>query len=382
MKLPIYLDYCSTTPVEQKVADKMYQYLTFNGIFGNPASRFHPYGWKAAEAVDVARNYVASLIGANPDEIFFTSGATESNNLALKGVISNSQHRHIITSLTEHKAILDVCQQLEQNGCNITRLTPQKNGIITLQQVNNAICKDTVLISLMHVNNETGIIQNIDQLGQLCRDRGIIFHVDATQSVGKIPIDLNKLPVDLMSFSSHKLYGPKGIGGIFIRNKPWVCIQAQIHGGGHERGMRAGTLPVHQIVGMGEAYRIAAKNLKNEMLRLQILRNLLWKGIKHIEGIVLNTDLEHSVGMLLNVSFHDVDNKLLIMELRNLAVSTGSACNSANTQSSHVLKAMGLNDELANNSIRFSLGKFTTSEEIEFTITYIQKIITRLRRIS
>ncbi|CUX97009.1 IscS subfamily cysteine desulfurase [Candidatus Hoaglandella endobia] len=381
MKLPIYLDYSASTPVDPLVAEKMMQHLTLDGIFGNPDSRSHRYGWEAEEAVDIARNHVASLVGADPREIIFTSGATESANLAIKGAAHahRFQGSHIITGMTEHKAVLDTCQQLEKEGFIITRLVPQKNGIITPQQVSDTLRDDTILVSLMHVNNETGVIQDIVAFGKLCRDRSVVFHVDATQSVGKLPIDLSVLPVDLMSFSGHKLYGPKGIGGLFVRRKPRVHIEAQIHGGGHELGMRSGTLPVHQIVGMGEAYRLAALALASEMPRLRVLRDRLWQGLQQIDGVSINGCLEQSVATLLNISFLDVDSESLIVALKDLAISTGSACTSANFEPSYVLRAMRLTEELARSSIRFSIGRFTTPEEIEFAITQIQTTITYLR---
>lgn len=383
MKLPIYLDYSATTPVDPRVAEKMMQHLTLDGIFGNPASRSHRYGWQAEEAVDIARNHIADMVGADPREIVFTSGATESNNLALKGAAhaSRAKGRHIITAVTEHKAVLDTCLQLEQEGFTVTRLVPAASGIVTPQQLGDALHDDTILVSLMHVNNETGVIQDIATFGDLCRVRGVFFHVDATQSVGKLPIDLTKLPVDLMSFSGHKVYGPKGIGGLFVRCTPRVRIEAQIHGGGHERGMRSGTLPVHQIVGMGEAYHLATQALASEMPRLQALRDRLWQGLQQIGGVAVNGCLDQGVATMLNVSFRDVDGESLIMALKDLAVSTGSACTSASLEPSYVLRALGLNEELAHSSIRFSLGRFTTSEEIEYAISQTRTAIARLREV-
>ncbi|WP_395479843.1 IscS subfamily cysteine desulfurase [Candidatus Curculioniphilus buchneri] len=384
MRLPVYLDYSSTTPVDPRVVEKMMQYLTLDGIFGNPSSRFHRYGWQAAESVDIARNHIADLLGVDSLEIIFTSGATESNNLALKGVAHAycNVGRHIITGLTEHHSVLDTCKCLEKEGFTVTCLTPQSNGIIMPQQLSEAIRNDTVLVSLMHVNNETGVIQDISALGALCRSRGILFHVDASQSVGKLPINLMILPVDLMSFSAHKVYGPKGIGGLFVRLKPReVHIDAQIQGGGHERGMRSGTLPVHQIVGMGEAYRLASQELQTDMLRLRILRNRLLKGFQKIDGMTVNGDLQQSVAILLNVSFSDIDGAQLIMELKNLAVSMGSACAASSFETSHVLRSMGVSDKLARSSIRFSLGRFTTDEEIDYAIMQVQMAILRLRKL-
>ncbi|AIN46892.1 IscS subfamily cysteine desulfurase [Candidatus Palibaumannia cicadellinicola] len=384
MKLPVYLDYAATTPVDQRVAEKMISYLTIDGIFGNPASRSHRYGWLAEEAVDIARNHIAAMIGADSREIIFTSGATESNNLAIKGVAqaSHDKGRHIITSLTEHKAVLDTCKYLEQHGYSVTWLLPDKHGLISLQQLSDALRDDTILVSLMHVNNEIGIIQNIAAFGQICQNNDIIFHVDATQSIGKLPIDVTVLPVDLMSFSSHKLYGPKGIGCLYISRKRRVRIDAQIHGGGHERGMRSGTLPVHQIVGMGEAYRIAKKEMANDMLRLRVLRDRLWEGLQQIEGVTVNGDLAHCVATLLNVSISHVDGESLIMVLNDLAVSSGSACTYSNFESSYVLRAIGLNDELSHSSIRFSLGRFTTKEEIDYAIKKTQRAIICQRAIA
>lgn len=381
MKLPIYLDYAATTPADPRVASKMMQFLTLDGTFGNPASRSHRFGWQSEEAVDVARNQIAELVNADPREIIFTSGATESDNLAIKGAAHAHQARgkHIITSQTEHKAVLDSCQQLEREGFAVTYLTPTANGIISPDQLRAALRDDTILVTLMHVNNETGVIQDIAAFGELCREREILFHVDATQSVGKLPIDLSQLPVDLMSFSAHKLYGPKGIGALYVRRKPRVQIAAQIHGGGHERGMRSGTLPVHQIVGMGEAYRIAAEERETEMARLQTLRDRLWQGISTLPDVTLNGDLQQSAPNILNLSFADVEGESLIMALKDLALSSGSACTSASLEPSYVLRALGLSEELAHSSLRFSLGRFTTEEEIDYAIALVQKSVTRLR---
>ncbi|WP_340278661.1 IscS subfamily cysteine desulfurase [Pantoea agglomerans] len=381
MKLPIYLDYAATTPADPRVASKMMQFLTLDGTFGNPASRSHRFGWQSEEAVDVARNQIAELVNADPREIIFTSGATESDNLAIKGAAHAHQARgkHIITSQTEHKAVLDSCQQLEREGFAVTYLTPAANGIISPDQLRAALSDDTILVTLMHVNNETGVIQDIAAFGELCREREILFHVDATQSVGKLPIDLSQLPVDLMSFSAHKLYGPKGIGALYVRRKPRVQIAAQIHGGGHERGMRSGTLPVHQIVGMGEAYRIAAEERETEMARLQTLRDRLWQGISTLPDVTLNGDLQQSAPNILNLSFADVEGESLIMALKDLALSSGSACTSASLEPSYVLRALGLSEELAHSSLRFSLGRFTNEEEIDYAIALVQKSVTRLR---
>ncbi|MFC0140577.1 IscS subfamily cysteine desulfurase [Erwinia mallotivora] len=381
MKVPVYLDYAATTPVDPRVAEKMMQYLTFDGTFGNPASRSHRFGWQAEEAVDVARNQVADLIGADPREIVFTSGATESDNLAIKGAAQQHQQkgRHIITSQTEHKAVLDTCAQLEREGFTVTWLAPQPEGLIDLQQLQAAMRDDTVLVSIMHVNNETGIVQDIAAIAELCRSRDILFHVDATQSVGKLPLDVSQLPVDLLSFSAHKLYGPKGIGGLYVRRKPRIRIAAQIHGGGHERGMRSGTLPVHQIVGMGEAYRIAREEMAAEIPRLTALRNTLWQGISQIDGVTLNGDLSRGVAGILNVSFGSVDGETLLMALKDLAVSSGSACTSASMEPSYVLRAMGLSSELAHSSLRFSAGRFTSEEDIDFAVNAVKSAISRLR---
>ncbi|TPD95271.1 IscS subfamily cysteine desulfurase [Pantoea vagans] len=381
MKLPIYLDYAATTPADPRVASKMMQFLTLDGTFGNPASRSHRFGWQSEEAVDVARNQIAELVNADPREIVFTSGATESDNLAIKGAAHAHQARgkHIITSQTEHKAVLDSCQQLEREGFDVKYLTPATNGIISPDQLRAALRDDTILVTLMHVNNETGVIQDIAAFGEICREREILFHVDATQSVGKLPIDLSLLPVDLMSFSAHKLYGPKGIGALYVRRKPRVQIAAQIHGGGHERGMRSGTLPVHQIVGMGEAYRIAAEERETEMARIQALRDRLWQGISALPDVTLNGDLQQSAPNILNLSFADVEGESLIMALKDLALSSGSACTSASLEPSYVLRALGLSEELAHSSLRFSLGRFTTEEEIDYAIALVQKSVTRLR---
>ena len=384
MKLPIYLDYSATTPADPRVAEKMMQCLTLDGNFGNPASRSHRFGWQAEEAVDIARNHIADLVGADPREIIFTSGATESDNLAIKGAAhaNRDKGKHIITSKTEHKAVLDTCSQLESEGFDVTYLSPQRSGLLDLQQLADAMRDDTVLVSVMHVNNEIGVVQDIAAIGEMCRSRGIIFHVDATQSVGKLPIDLAALNVDLMSFTAHKIYGPKGIGALYVRRKPRVRIEAQMHGGGHERGMRSGTLPVHQIVGMGEAYRIAKEEMPTEAPRLRALRDRLWNGIRNMEEVYLNGCLEQGAPNILNVSFNYVDGESLIMALKDLAVSSGSACTSASLEPSYVLRALGLTDELAHSSIRFSLGRFTTAEEIDFAVGQVHNAIGRLRELS
>lgn len=384
MKLPIYLDYSATTPVDPRVAEKMMQCLTMDGIFGNPASRSHRFGWQAEEAVDIARNQIADLVGADPREIVFTSGATESDNLAIKGAAKfyEKKGKHIITCKTEHKAVLDTCRQLEREGFEVTYLAPQRNGLIDLAELEAAMREDTILVSVMHVNNEIGVIQDIEAIGELCRSKGIVFHVDATQSVGKVPVDLSKLKVDLMSFSGHKIYGPMGIGALYVRRKPRIRIEAQMHGGGHERGMRSGTLAVHQIVGMGEAYRIAKEEMAAEAERLSALRMRLWNGINDIEETYLNGCPEHSAPNILNVSFNYVEGESLMMALKDLAVSSGSACTSASLEPSYVLRALGMTDELAHSSIRFSLGRFTTEEEIDYAIKLIHNAIGRLRDLS
>ncbi|WP_429104998.1 IscS subfamily cysteine desulfurase [Aeromonas allosaccharophila] len=384
MKLPIYLDYSATCPVDPRVAEKMMQCLTMDGLFGNPASRSHRFGWQAEEAVDLARNQVAELIGADPREIVFTSGATESNNLAIKGVAHfyASKGKHLITSKTEHKAVLDTCRQLEREGFEVTYLEPMPNGLFTLEMIENAMRDDTILVSLMHVNNEIGVIQDIKGLGELCRSRKILLHVDAAQSVGKVEIDVEAMKIDLLSLSAHKIYGPKGIGALYVRRKPRVRIEAQMHGGGHERGMRSGTLPTHQIVGMGEAFRIAKEEMVSEGERVMALRQRLWDGLKDIEAVYLNGDFEHRVCGNLNVSFAYVEGESLIMALKDLAVSSGSACTSASLEPSYVLRALGLNDELAHSSIRFSIGRFTTEEEIDYAVKLIRDSIGRLREMS
>ncbi len=384
MKLPIYLDYAATCPVDERVAKKMMEYLTVEGNFGNPASRSHKFGWQAEEAVDVARNHIADLIGADSREIVFTSGATESDNLAIKGAAHfyQSKGKHIITCKTEHKAVLDTCRQLEREGFEVTYLNPKSDGLIDLEELKNAMRDDTILVSIMHVNNEIGVIQDIAAIGELCRARKILFHVDATQSVGKLPINLAELKVDLMSMSSHKLYGPKGIGALYVSRKPRVRLEAIIHGGGHERGMRSGTLPVHQIVGMGEAYRICKEEMASEMPRLKALRDRLYNGLKDIEETYVNGSMEHRLDSNLNISFNYVEGESLMMALRDIAVSSGSACTSANLEPSYVLRALGLNDELAHSSIRFTLGRYTTEEEIDYTIELVKNAVAKLRELS
>lgn len=384
MKLPIYLDYAATCPMDERVAKKMMEYMTLDGVFGNPASRSHKFGWQAEEAVDIARNQIADLIGADSREIVFTSGATESDNLAIKGVAHfyQTKGKHIITCKTEHKAVLDTCRQLEREGFEVTYLDPKSDGLVDLEELKATIRPDTILVSIMHVNNEIGVIQDIKAIGDICRERKVLFHTDATQSVGKLPINLAELNVDLLSMSSHKLYGPKGIGALYVRRKPRVRLEAIIHGGGHERGMRSGTLPVHQIVGMGEAYRIAKEEMANEMARLTALRDRLYNGLKVIEETYVNGSMEHRIGSNLNISFNFVEGESLMMALRDIAVSSGSACTSASLEPSYVLRALGRNDELAHSSIRFTLGRWTTEEEIDYTISLMNSAVQKLRDLS
>ncbi|HEX4911438.1 MAG TPA: IscS subfamily cysteine desulfurase [Permianibacter sp.] len=384
MKLPVYLDYSATTPVDPRVAEKMMQYLTEDGQFGNPASRSHKFGWQAEEAVEEARQFVAELINADPREIVWTSGATESDNLAIKGVAEfyKDKGKHIVTCKTEHKAVLDTCRYLEGQGYDVTYLDPEPNGLIDLAKLEASLRPDTILVSIMHVNNEIGVIQDIDAIGAMTRARGILFHVDAAQSTGKLPIDVEKTPVDLMSLTSHKTYGPKGIGALYVRRKPRARIAPQMHGGGHERGMRSGTLPTHQIVGMGEAYRIAKLEMAAENERLLRLRHKLWNGIKDLEEVHLNGDADRRIAGNLNVSFNYVEGESLIMALKDLAVSSGSACTSASLEPSYVLRALGRSDELAHSSLRFTIGRFTTEEQIDFAIAEIRKAVTRLREMS
>ncbi|MFQ6370418.1 IscS subfamily cysteine desulfurase [Shewanella sp. YIC-542] len=384
MKLPIYLDYAATTPVDPRVAAKMAQYMTMDGIFGNPASRSHRYGWQAEEAVDVARNQVADLINADPREIVFTSGATESDNLAIKGAayFYQKKGKHIITSKTEHKAVLDTCRHLERDGFEVTYLDPDSNGLIPLERIEAAMRDDTILVSIMFVNNEIGVVQDIDAIGELCRSKGIVFHVDAAQGAGKLPLDVQQTKVDLISISGHKMYGPKGIGALYVRRKPRIRLEAQMHGGGHERGMRSGTLPTHQIVGMGEAAAIAKAEMATENQRIRHLRDKLWNGIKDIEETYVNGDMEHRVYGSLNVSFAYVEGESLMMALKDLAVSSGSACTSASLEPSYVLRALGLNDEMAHSSIRFTIGRYTTEEEIDYAIETIKNSIGKLREMS
>jgi len=379
----LYFDYSATTPVDPRVAAKMIPYLTEH--FGNPASRSHPYGWEAEAAVEEARAQVAALVGADPKEIVFTSGATESNNLAIKGAghfYAGTKGKHIITVRTEHKAVLDTVREMERQGFEATYLNVKENGLLDLDEFRAAIRPDTVLASVMAVNNEIGVIQDLDALGKICREKGVIFHVDAAQATGKMPIDLTKLPVDLMSFSAHKTYGPKGIGALYVRRKPRIRLEAQMHGGGHERGMRSGTLATHQIVGMGEAFRIAREEMATENERIRMLRDRLYNGLKDIEEVHLNGDMDQRVPHNLNVSFNFVEGESLIMAIKDLAVSSGSACTSASLEPSYVLRALGRSDELAHSSIRFSIGRFTTEEEVDYAIKLLHEKIGKLRELS
>ncbi len=382
LKLPIYLDYSATTPVDPRVAEKMIPYLVEK--FGNPASRSHAFGWEAEAAVEEAREEVARLVGADPKEIVWTSGATESNNLALKGAayFYASKGKHVITVKTEHKAVLDTCRELERQGFEVTYLDVQDNGLIDLDAFKAALRADTILVSVMLVNNEIGVIQPIEEIGEICRGKGIIFHVDAAQATGKVDIDLAALKVDLMSFSAHKTYGPKGIGALFVRRKPRVRLEAQMHGGGHERGFRSGTLATHQIVGMGEAFRIAREEMVAENRRIRALRDRLLKGLSDIEQVFINGDLEHRVAHNLNISFAYVEGESMLMAIKDLAVSSGSACTSASLEPSYVLRALGRDDELAHSSIRFTLGRFTTEEQIDYAVKLLHEKIGKLRELS
>lgn len=384
INLPIYLDYSATTPVDPRVADKMRRFLTPDGEFGNPASRSHSFGWHAEEAVDEARKQVAALIGADPREIVWTSGGTESDNLAIKGAAHFYQKKgkHIVTVKTEHKAVLDTCRQLEREGFEVTYLAPQADGLLDLAELEASLRDDTVLVSVMHVNNEIGVVQDIGAIGRMTRQRGIVLHVDAAQGAGKIPIDVHDMQVDLMTLSAHKIYGPKGIGALYICRKPRVRLEAQMHGGGHERGLRSGTLPTHQIVGMGEAFRIAREEMAEESARIRALRDRLWDGLNKMEEVYLNGDLEQRVPGNLNVSFNFVEGESLIMALKDVAVSSGSACTSASLEPSYVLRALGRNDELAHSSLRFTIGRFTTEEEIDYTVSLIEQAVQRLRDLS
>jgi len=379
---PIYLDYSATTPIDPRVAEKMIPYITEH--FGNPASRSHSFGWTAEKAVEEAREEVAKLVNADPREIVWTSGATESNNLAIKGAshFYSTKGKHVLTIATEHKAVIDAVRELEREGFTATYLEPEPNGLVDLEKFKKAIRPDTVLASVMLVNNEIGVIQDIEALGNICREEKVIFHVDAAQATGKVDIDLEKLPVDLMSFSAHKTYGPKGIGALYVRRKPRIRIEAQMHGGGHERGMRSGTLATHQIVGMGEAFKIARLEMKSENERIRTLRDKLLQGLQSIEEVYVNGDLTHRIPHNLNISFNYVEGESLIMAVKDIAVSSGSACTSASLEPSYVLRALGRSDELAHSSIRFSIGRFTTEADVDFTIQLLKDKIEKLRELS
>ena len=381
MQLPIYLDYSSTNPVDPRVASKMMECLTLDGNFGNPASRSHMSGWKAEEAVETARRQVADLINCDPREIVWTSGATESDNLAIKGAAQFYQDkgRHLVTSAIEHKAVLDSCQQLEREGFSVTYLTPDSRGMIRPEQVATAIRSDTTLVSLMHVNNEIGVVNDIRAIGEVTRQHGVLLHVDAAQSAGKIAIDLSQMQVDLMSLTAHKIYGPKGVGALYVRRQPKVRIEPQVHGGGHEQGMRSGTLPTHQIVGMGEAFALATNEMAAENARILALRNRLLDGLKAIPAMIVNGDLEQRVPGNLNVSFGYVEGESLMLALRDLEISSGSACTSASLEPSYVLRALGLSDELAHSSVRITVGRFSTEEEVDYAVAVIEKAVAKLR---
>ena len=381
---PIYLDYASTTPVDDRVANKMMEFMKMDGQFGNPASRSHYYGWTAETAVSEARKHVADLVNADPREIVWTSGATESDNLAIKGAAHFYQKKgkHVITVKTEHKAVLDACRQLEREGFDVTYLEPMGNGLLDIQELKSEIREDTILISVMHVNNEIGVIQDIESIGNICREKGIIFHVDAAQSAGKIPIDLQKLNVDLMSFSAHKIYGPKGIGALYVCRKPRVRLEAQIHGGGHERGLRSGTLPTHQIVGMGEAFRIAMLEMDKDFQHISALKHRLWDALKDMEEVYLNGDENERYPGIMNISFNFVEGESLIMATKDIALSSGSACTSASLEPSFVLRAIGRSDELAHSSLRMSIGRFTTEREIDHTVEVVKVAVKKLRELS
>jgi cysteine desulfurase len=384
MLTPTYMDYSSTTPVDARVAKKMAKYLTMEGDFGNAASRSHYYGWQAEKAVDEARSQVADLVGADPREIVWTSGATESNNLAIKGIAHFYEKRgkHVITLKTEHKAVLDTCRQLEREGFEVTYLDPLPNGLLDMDVFKKTIREDTILASIMHVNNEIGVIQDLQAIGDICRENKVFFHVDAAQSVGKLEIDLGSLPVDLMSFSAHKIYGPKGMGALYVSRKPRVRLEAQMHGGGHERGMRSGTLATHQIVGIGEAFAIAKAEMKDEGIRVQKLRDRLLAGFSDMEEVVVNGDLEQRISGNLNISFNYVEGESLMMAISDVAVSSGSACTSSSLEPSYVLRALGLTDELAHSSIRFSVGRYTTEKDVDDAITLVREKVQKLRDLS
>lgn len=384
LKTPIYFDYLSTTPVDPRVVDAMTQCLSMDGTFGNPASRSHMFGWKAEEAVENARIQVAELINADPREIVWTSGATESDNLAIKGVAHfyHKKGKHIVTSKIEHKAVLDTCRQLEREGYEVTYLDPDERGLTTPSMVQAALRDDTILVSVMHANNEIGVVNDVAGIGEVCRGRGVLYHVDAAQSAGKVTIDMETMKIDLLSMSGHKMYGPKGVGALYVRRKPRVRIESQMHGGGHERGMRSGTLPTHQIVGMGEAARVAREEMASEAIRLSALRHRFWDGIKDMPEVHINGDVEQRLPGALNVSFAFVEGESLIMALKDLAISSGSACTSASLEPSYVLRALGLNDEMAHSSLRFSFGRFTTEAEVDHAIDQLRNAVDKLRELS
>jgi len=384
MSTPTYMDYSATTPVDARVAKKMAECLTLEGNFGNAASRSHYYGWQAEKAIDIAREQVASLVGADPREIVWTSGATESDNLAIKGIAHfyHKRGKHIITLKTEHKAVLDTCRQLEREGFEVTYLEPMPNGLLDIEVFKAALREDTILVSIMHVNNEIGVIQDIQTIGDICRANKTFFHVDAAQSAGKVAIDLESLPVDLMSFSAHKIYGPKGMGALYVRRKPRVRIEAQMHGGGHERGMRSGTLATHQIVGMGEAFAIAEAEMQAENQKIEKLRDRLLAGFSDMEEVVINGDMDSRIPGKLNISFNYVEGESLMMAISDVAVSSGSACTSASLEPSYVLRALGLSDELAHSSIRFTIGRYTNEDEVDAAIKLVRQKVEKLRDLS
>jgi len=384
LSIPIYLDYSSTTPVDERVAKKMAECLTKEGTFGNPASRSHSFGWDSEKLIDEARQNVAKLINADKREIVWTSGATESDNLAIKGAAHFYKERgnHLITLSTEHKAVLDTMRHLEAEGFEVTYLDPQSNGLVNMDDLKKAITDKTILISIMHVNNEIGVIQDLESIGKLCRERKIIFHVDAAQSPGKVEVDVNKFNIDLLALSAHKAYGPKGIGALYVRRKPRVRLEAQMHGGGHERGFRSGTLPTHQIVGMGEAFRLAREEMENDNEKIRKLRDKLWNGLKDMEEVYLNGDLDQRIPGNLNISFNFIEGESLIMAIKDMAVSSGSACTSASLEPSYVLRALGRDDELAHSSIRLTIGKYTEEEEIDYAVKLIKESVEKLRELS
>ena len=384
LSIPIYLDYSSTTPVDERVAQKTSECLTIEGTFGNPASRSHPYGWDSEKLIDEARQNVADLLNADKREIVWTSGATESDNLAIKGAayFYKDKGNHLITLSTEHKAVLDTMRFLESEGFEVTYLDPKDNGLLDLDELRKAIKPTTTLISIMHVNNEIGVIQDLESIGKICRENKIVFHVDAAQSPGKVDIDVNKFNIDLCALSAHKAYGPKGIGALFVRRKPRIRIQPQMHGGGHERGFRSGTLPTHQIVGMGEAFKIAKQEMTADNKKIKSLRDMLWDGLKDIEEIYLNGDLEQRIPGNLNISFNFVEGESLIMAIKDIAVSSGSACTSASLEPSYVLRALGREDELAHSSIRLTIGKYTTEDEVKHAVTLLTNAVAKLRELS